>query len=112
MQNNNREEEVFNRLEKLLNEQLNEDADTLSRDDHQENPYAPFEADGLDLIYNIEIDEDILRNGGQVIAPTLTGKGRMNIKPGTLHGAALRLRGKGLTDKRTGETGNLYYIVE
>ena len=48
-----------------------------------------------DLIYNLLIDVPTAALGGTVEVPTLDGKVKMKIEPGTQPGKVLRLRGKG-----------------
>jgi molecular chaperone DnaJ len=52
--------------------------------------------DGGDIIYNLMLDIPTATLGGSVEVPTLTGRARVNIAPGTQPGKILRLRGKGL----------------
>jgi len=52
--------------------------------------------DGNDLVYNLMISVPEAALGGQVDIPTITGKARMAIEPGTQPGQVMRLRGKGL----------------
>ncbi len=52
--------------------------------------------DDQDLIYNLMIDFPTAALGGKVEIPTIEGKARVTIEPGTQPGKVLRLRGKGL----------------
>lgn len=52
--------------------------------------------DGDDLIYNLMLDIPTAVLGGSVEIPTITGRARVKIAPGTQPGKVLRLRGKGL----------------
>lgn len=52
--------------------------------------------DGDDLIYNLMLDIPTAVLGGSVEVPTITGRARLKIAPGTQPGKVLRLRGKGL----------------
>lgn len=52
--------------------------------------------DGSDLVYNLLLSVPTAVLGGQVEVPTLTGKVKVTIAPGTQPGKVLRLRGKGL----------------
>ena len=62
----------------------------------EEEPHPDFERDESTLIYNlfITIPEAIM--GTQAEVPTVDGKVRVKIAPGTQSGKVLRLRGKGL----------------
>ena len=55
-----------------------------------------FTRDGDDLGVDVEVDALTAMLGGEVEAPTLTGKLRMKIRPGTQAGKRLRLSGKGM----------------
>ena len=57
---------------------------------------AQLTRDGNDLIYNLMLDIPTAVLGGKVEVPTVDGKARVTIKPGTQPGSILRLRGKGL----------------
>ena len=52
--------------------------------------------DGNDVIYNLMLDIPTATLGGKVEVPTITGRVRLTIQPGTQPGKILRLRGKGL----------------
>ena len=52
--------------------------------------------DEQDLIYNLMIDFPTAALGGKVEIPTVDGRARVTIEPGTQPGKVLRLRGKGL----------------
>lgn len=53
---------------------------------------------GNDLIYNLLIPVNTAIEGGEVEIPTVTGRARINIEPGTQPGKILRLRNKGLPE--------------
>lgn len=52
--------------------------------------------DGNDVIYNLMLDIPTAILGGSVEVPTIGGRARLKIAPGTQPGKVLRLRGKGL----------------
>lgn len=52
--------------------------------------------DGSDVIYNLMLDLPTAVLGGSVEVPTIGGRARLKIAPGTQPGKVLRLRGKGL----------------
>ena len=62
----------------------------------EEEPHPELERDGSNLIYNlfISVPQAILGTDAEV--PTVSGKVRVKIAPGTQSGKILRLRGKGL----------------
>ncbi len=52
--------------------------------------------DGNDIIYNLMLDLPTAILGGSVEIPTIGGRARLKIAPGTQPGKVLRMRGKGL----------------
>ncbi len=62
----------------------------------EEAPHPDFIRDETDLIYNLLLSVSQATLGDTVEIPTLTGKARIKIEPGTQPGTTLRLRGKGL----------------
>ena len=73
--------------------------------------------DGNDVIYNLMLDIPTATLGGSVEVPTITGKARVKIAPGTQPGKVLRLRGKGLPSTEGYGTGDeliniMVYIPE
>ena len=59
-------------------------------------PDKDFVRQDKDIIYNLLIDMPTAALGGEVEVPTLSGKVKLKIDPGTQPGKVLRLRGKGL----------------
>lgn len=49
--------------------------------------------------------------GGSVEVPTITGRARLNIAPGTQPGKVLRMRGKGLPDRNGGRGDELINVM-
>ncbi len=76
-----------------------------------EEPHDELLREGNDLIYNlfISIPDAIL--GANVEVPTIEGKVRIKIDPGTQGGKILRLRGKGLPDVNGYGKGDLLVNV-
>ncbi len=66
---------------------------------------------GNDLIYNLLIALPVAALGGQVEVPTVSGRARVSIEPGTQSGKILRLRGKGLPDVNGYGRGDLLVNV-
>lgn len=62
----------------------------------EEEEHPELIRDQNDLIYNLLLTVPQAVLGDSVEIPTLDGKARINIKPGTQPGTRLRLRGKGL----------------
>ena len=54
--------------------------------------------DGNNIIYHLMIDIPTAVLGGSVEVPTINGRVRLTIEPGTQPGSILRMRGKGLPD--------------
>lgn len=73
--------------------------------------------DGNDIIYNLMLDVSTATLGGYIEVPTLTGRARLKIAPGTQPGKVLRMRGKGIRDAAHGTVGDqlinvMVYIPE
>jgi len=62
--------------------------------------------DGNDVIYNLMLDFPTAALGGSVEVPTIEGRARLRIQPGTQPGKVLRLRGKGLPSTEGYGTGD------
>ncbi len=62
----------------------------------EEEPHPQLLRDENDLIYNLLLTIPQAVLGDTVEVPTIDGKARIKIEPGTQPGTALRLRGKGL----------------
>lgn len=67
--------------------------------------------DGNDLIYNLMLDFPTAALGGTAEVPTIEGRARLKITPGTQPGKVLRLRGKGLPQMNGGTKGDLLVNV-
>ncbi|MFU8842604.1 MAG: molecular chaperone DnaJ [Bacteroidales bacterium] len=70
-----------------------------------ENP--DFERDGVNLLHNAFISFVDAALGATIDIPTLDGKARIKITPGTQGGKVLRLKGKGLPALNSYNTGDL-----
>ena len=77
----------------------------------EEEPHPELERDGSNLIYNlfISVPQAILGTDAEV--PTVSGKVRVKIAPGTQSGKILRLRGKGLPNVNSYGSGDLLVYV-
>ncbi|MDO4181814.1 MAG: molecular chaperone DnaJ [Bacteroidales bacterium] len=62
----------------------------------EEEPHPDLIRDESDLIYNLLLSVPTAALGGTVEIPTIDGKVKVKIDPGTQPGKVLRLRGKGL----------------
>ncbi|MCH5218555.1 MAG: molecular chaperone DnaJ [Muribaculaceae bacterium] len=67
--------------------------------------------DGLDLIYNLMLDFPTAALGGTAEVPTIEGRARLKIAPGTQPGKVLRLRGKGLPRLHSSQRGDILVNV-
>jgi molecular chaperone DnaJ len=76
-------------------------------------PHPLFKRDKNNLYCDVPINLTLALLGGEVPIPTLTGMVNLRISPETQSGKTLRLRGKGIPDRRSG-TGDLFcrIIVE
>ncbi|MDD3637241.1 MAG: molecular chaperone DnaJ [Bacteroidales bacterium] len=73
----------------------------------EEEKHPELERDGNNLIHNLFISFPQAALGAQVEVPTIDGKARMKITPGTQSGKVLRLKGKGLPSVNSYGTGDL-----
>jgi molecular chaperone DnaJ len=64
----------------------------------EEQEHENFERDGQNLIHELFISLPDAALGNTIEIPTLDGKARIKIEPGTQSGKVLRLKGKGLPD--------------
>ena len=72
----------------------------------EEQKHPELIRDGNDLIYNLMLDIPTAALGGSVEVPTISGRARLKIAPGTQPGKVLRLRGKGLPSTEGYGTGD------
>ena len=68
--------------------------------------------DGNDLIHNLNLPVTTCILGGEVEVPTIDGRAKIKIAPGTHAGKVLRLRGKGLPDVNGRGRGDILAIVD
>ncbi len=68
--------------------------------------------DGDDLIHNLNITVTTALLGGEVEVPTIGGKAKIKIAPGTHAGKVLRLRGKGLPSVNGYGKGDILVVVD
>lgn len=64
----------------------------------EEKPHSELMRDGNDVVYNLLLDFATAALGDAVEIPTIDGKVKVKIDPGTQPGKILRLRNKGLPD--------------
>ena len=77
----------------------------------QEEKDAELIRDESDLIYNLMLDFPTAALGGSAEVPTIDGRARLQIAPGTQPGKVLRLRGKGLPKMNSSHVGDLLVNV-
>ena len=68
--------------------------------------------DGNDLIHNLNITVTTALLGGTVEVPTIDGRAKIKIAPGTHAGKVLRLGGKGLPDVNGYGRGDILVVVD
>jgi molecular chaperone DnaJ len=73
----------------------------------EEQEHEHFERDGQNLIYELFVSLPDAALGNTVEIPTLDGKARIKVEPGTQSGKVLRLKGKGLPDINGYSKGDL-----
>ncbi len=78
----------------------------------EEQEDKTFIRDDNDLIYNLLLSVPQATLGDTVTVPTLDGKARIKIEPGTQPGKVLRLRGKGLPAIKGYGSGNGDLVVK
>jgi molecular chaperone DnaJ len=71
-----------------------------------------FQRDGPELFLEVPVSYTTLVFGGEIKVPTIDGKAKVKIPPGTESGTVFRLRGKGLPDLQRGGRGNQHVKVE
>ncbi len=77
----------------------------------KEKKHQFFRREGIHVIYDLHLNFADAVLGATVEVPTLTGKAKIKIEPGTPAGKVLRLRGKGLPSVHRYETGDQLVIV-
>lgn len=73
----------------------------------EEEPHPELIRDQNDLIYNLLLSFPMAAMGGTFEVPTLDGKAKVKLDPGTQPGKVLRLRSKGLPSVRSYGNGDL-----
>jgi molecular chaperone DnaJ len=71
-----------------------------------ETPHDYFLRDGDNIIYSLRLTIPQLALGDEVDVPTLSGRARLKVDPGTEPGRILRMRGKGLPSLNGYRTGD------
>jgi DnaJ-class molecular chaperone len=71
-------------------------------------PHAFFEARDSDIHVELPVTPSEAVLGGRIRVPTVGGPVMLNIPAGSNTGASLRLKGRGLLDRRSGQRGDQY----
>ncbi len=71
-----------------------------------------FQRDGADVFVNQEISLKMAMLGGAIEAPTIDGKLKLKIRPGTQPGTLIRLRGRGIKRLRGFGSGDQYVRLQ
>ncbi len=72
-----------------------------------------FRREGKNLLVDVPITPSEAALGAKVEVPTLSdGTLVLTLPPGTSGGAKMRLRGKGVPDRKTGQTGDQLVVVK
>jgi molecular chaperone DnaJ len=77
----------------------------------EEEKHPDLIRDGNDLLFNLYVSVTQASLGSQVEIPTLDGKVKIKIEPGTQPGKILRLRGKGLPEVNNYGKGDLLVSI-
>lgn len=77
----------------------------------EEEPHPELIRDENDLVYNLLLSIPMAALGSTVEIPTIDGKAKVKIEPGTQPGKVLRLRGKGLPNVNGYVNGDLLVNV-
>src|SRR5262249_54078957 len=73
--------------------------------------HPDFSVEGSDLIHEVRIQPSQAVLGSELLVPTLEGKVRLKVPPGTQGGQRFRLRERGLPGV-SGKRGDLYVVVQ
>jgi len=73
----------------------------------QETEHPHFERDGMSILYEAQVSITEAALGAALEVPTLSGKARIKIGPGTQPGMILRLKGKGLPAVNSYNVGDM-----
>ena len=74
-------------------------------------PNNVFEREGNDLLCEVPIPFAVAAAGGDVYVPTISGKTKIRVAPGTQSDTILRLKGKGAPSVRGGGRGDLHIRI-
>ena len=72
----------------------------------EEEPHEHFVRDGLDIYHDVYLSFPEAAMGTEVEVPTLKGRARLEVEPGTQAGKILRMRNRGIPDLEGSGTGD------
>lgn len=75
-------------------------------------PHPFFKRVGNDIELEVPLSLSEALTGGKIKIPTLEGSGELKIPAGAQSGQKLRLKGKGVVNMKTKETGDLFVILQ
>jgi len=75
-------------------------------------PHDVFKRDGHDVRIDLPITLNEAVLGGSVRTPTIGGPVMLKVTPGSNSGKVMRLRGRGLLDRRTGKRGDQFVTLQ
>ena len=78
----------------------------------KEEEHPDFERRDNHLVHNLGISVTTAILGGEAEVPTIDGRVRITIEPGTQSGKVVRLRGKGLPDIKGHGRGDIIVVVD
>jgi curved DNA-binding protein len=73
--------------------------------------HPDFRVRGADLYYGLDLAPWDAVLGTKIVVPTLQDRVSVKIPPGTNSGQRLRVRGRGLANKQSGEKGDLFVVI-
>ncbi|MCH2203438.1 MAG: HSP40/DnaJ peptide-binding protein [Fuerstiella sp.] len=76
-------------------------------------PHPYFRRDGFNLVLDVPVSVTEAALGAKIEVPTLTeGTVIVSVPPGTSSGGKLRLRGKGVMNRATGNCGDQFVVIK
>ena len=75
-------------------------------------PHAFFRRDGGDIMMELPVTVFEAALGAKVDVPTPAGMTRVAIPAGSSSGRKMRLKGKGVKSRKSGEMGNMYLVLK
>lgn len=78
----------------------------------EEEEHKELEREGTDLIFNLSLNVTDAILGSSIEIPTVDGRAKIKVEPGTQAGRVLRLRGKGVPDVNGYGTGDLLVVID